>query len=241
MATGKAKNRQEEDEEEALVDYAAAADSFAGKADDSDDNDDDSSSSSSEEESNGEPDGLGEVSVDEDDEEESEAEDEDANEDKHLTNGEFEQPKSAMGEPCTFDLRNLLAMNAHQINTKELYSNTKRKPEATVIPAMQIVANTTVDEGLLLKKAADGCAQLVEALWQLPKEKSDAGPMVILPSYEDSNIPRALVSGSLCTIARGSPEKTHDSSRAFPLHLLLLHPPASSPTQGRNQMGKVCS
>lgn len=108
---------------------------------------------------------------------------------------------SATGEQCTFDLRNLLAMNSHQVDTSKLYAASsgkaakKKMKEAqaeklTIVPAMA----GGVDEEYLLEKATDGCTQLIAALWQLPVERSDAGPMATLPSYDESRIPRTLVS-----------------------------------------------
>lgn len=201
---------EKKDEEEEVVDYAAGADAFAGPAADSSDEEKQASSSEEEEEhdhvqknedtSDDDDDESSDDSQDEqdkgddddDDAEEEESDDDELNADIPK---EFEQPKSATGEPCTFDLRNLLAMNAHQINTKTLYSNTtKARTEPSVaIPAMQLLANITVNEEELLEKATDGCTQLIAALWQLPKERSSAGPMVLLPSSDESRIPRALV------------------------------------------------
>lgn len=92
-------------------------------------------------------------------------------------------------EPCTFDLRNLLAFNAHPIDTALLY-NAAKKPEGE---RATIPSQVSVDERHLYKKALDGCQQLIAALWQLPTERSDAGPMVRLPANDDSRVPRALV------------------------------------------------
>lgn len=200
------------------VDYAAAADAFAetrhaASDDEVEHNDDESSSSFAEGEDN--DDGKDHVDAEEQqdsdgsddseseneeepDEEEESASDEDNNEeeegDQEPDPAKFEQPKSATGEPCTFDLRNLVAMNTHQVNHKKLYAG-KRTPtaESITIPASQMLLNVNVDEDELLEKATDGCTQLIAALWQLPKEQSNAGPMVRLPSFDDSRIPRALV------------------------------------------------
>jgi hypothetical protein len=184
-------------QEEAEGDYAAAADSFADRTDEDDhEGQDVSSSEESEEESSHSEEEEGSVGdqAENDEDDDDEVEEEGEEEEEEVTARDIEPPKSATGEPCTFDLRNLLAMNAHQINVKQLYSNRNPVTEDITIPSMQIMATTAVDEALLLTKAVDGCTQLVEALWQLPKEKSDAGPMVVLPSFDDSNIPRALVS-----------------------------------------------
>ena len=65
--------------------------------------------------------------------------------------------------------------------------------EAVTIPTDSSL-DVVVDEEYLLRKATDGCTQLISSLWQLPVERSDAGMMVQLPSYEEIKIPRALVS-----------------------------------------------
>jgi hypothetical protein len=96
------------------------------------------------------------------------------------------------GEQCTFDLRNLLAVNTHQISTASLYKKSNQAEEDITIP-MDKEHGLDVDEEYLLARASEGCAQLVHALWQLPTERSDAGPMVNLPSYDEIPIPRALV------------------------------------------------
>lgn len=109
-------------------------------------------------------------------------------------------PVSANGEPCTFDLRNLLAMNSHQIDDKALYArgpDSIQKEEKASIPLPEGMEFAVVDEEYLLHKAVDGCAQLIDALWQLPKEKTDVGAMVRLPLHDDSRVPRALVSWSV--------------------------------------------
>jgi hypothetical protein len=115
---------------------------------------------------------------------------------------------SSEAEACTFDLRNLLAMNTHQVDTVALYKQPPKKSKALsdgddgktiTIPgdSMPAVAN----DDALLQMATDGCRQLIAALWQLPVERSDAGPLVTLPGYEEVRIPRALV--------RNCEEKAH--------------------------------
>ncbi|KAL7561210.1 hypothetical protein ACA910_004136 [Epithemia clementina (nom. ined.)] len=105
---------------------------------------------------------------------------------------DIKQPVSANGEPCTFDLRNLLAINAHQIDVKAMYKGKQQEEGKVSISLPQNLEFAVVDEAYLLKKAMDGCAQLVDALWQLPKENSDVGAMVRLPLHDDSRVPRAL-------------------------------------------------
>lgn len=100
---------------------------------------------------------------------------------------------SSIGEQCTFDIRNLLAMNTHQISVNDLYTATskKSKDEKVTIPGDKLPV--TVNEAHLLEKALDGCTQLVSVLWQLPTEQSDVGPLISLPPYDEIKLPRALV------------------------------------------------
>jgi hypothetical protein len=103
------------------------------------------------------------------------------------------------GEQYTFDLRNLLAVNSHQIATKSLLSS-KKSPKADenlTIP-LDMGHDMDVNEEFLLVKASEGCTELIQALWQLPTERSDAGPMVNLPTYDEIKLPRALVSSFKC-------------------------------------------
>lgn len=101
---------------------------------------------------------------------------------------------SSSGEQCTFDLRNLVAVNSHQLDARSLYSLSKSKSNETDNDTIPLTdARLQVDEDQLLEKAQDGCAQIISALWQLPMETSDAGPLVTLPSYFEIKIPRALV------------------------------------------------
>jgi len=97
-------------------------------------------------------------------------------------------------EQCTFDLHNLVAMNLHQIDTARLFSSRVSSTEVqATIPFEN--GDVAIDEGYLLEKASNGCAQLIASLWDLPIERSDTGPMVLLPMFDGSSIPRALVSG----------------------------------------------
>jgi hypothetical protein len=132
----------------------------------------------------------------EEQEEDSEEEDDNEQEKRAAANSlEISPLVSATGEQCTFDLRNLLAMNVHQVSTAALYSTKTKTPTSegkhTIAPTG---LGVTVNEAYIMEKATDGCAQLLGALWQLPIERSDAGPMVFLPSYDEIKIPRALVS-----------------------------------------------
>ena len=144
---------------------------------------------------------------------------------------------STTKEQCTFDLRNLTAINSHQISNKALYSSAARRQEEEEHSSSKVTiphANTAVQpiETYLLDKASDGCAQLVRALWQLPSQRSDAGPMVVLPSYDEIRIPRSLVSvASIISIS------CHVTSNNVMLYLFI----ATAASQERNQVGEVCS
>ena len=106
-------------------------------------------------------------------------------------------------EQCTFDLANLLAINTHQINAAELYSNKKSTLNPEWYPASTeptISASSTnnqlppfVNESFLLSKAAEGTTQLLAELWKLPSEKkSDVGLISKLPGFGETKLPRAL-------------------------------------------------
>lgn len=184
------------------------------------------------------------------DEESSSGEDEDAvdqggdsESDKDQSNEQQEQTKmpivgtSSSSEQCTFDLRNLVAVNSHQLDAASLYAPKKKSKQANgkaaTIPLA--VNGIQVDEDQLLKKAQDGCAQLISALWQLPTEGSDAGPMVTLPTYQEIKIPRALV--RLCYLHLNF---YHEYTILMPMFLLFCSFVASSATQKGDKVGKVC-
>jgi hypothetical protein len=99
-------------------------------------------------------------------------------------------------EQCTFDLRNMLAVDSHQIAPSSLYATKKgsKSADENITIPLDKGHGLEVDEDFLLSKASAGCTQLVHALWQLPTERSDAGPLVHLPAYDEIKIPRALVS-----------------------------------------------
>jgi hypothetical protein len=98
---------------------------------------------------------------------------------------------SAMGEQCSFDLHNLLAVNSHQLQVSRLYSPNDGEEENIAIPGDSMPL--CVSEEFLCEKATDGCTQLIHALWQLPVEKSDGGPLIVLPNFPETKLPRQLV------------------------------------------------
>lgn len=175
---GARKQRKTGDQEDE-VDYGAMADEYASASEEDEANEEEVESESEDEES---------VSDDDESvEQEEEGSEEDEEEDVIVPQI---NTTSATGEPCTFDLRNLMAMNYHQINSAKLRSSRTEDDDIT-IPATS--SSATVDEQYLLKMATDGCSQLIEALWQLPIESSDVGAMAKLPTHDESAIPRSLV------------------------------------------------
>jgi hypothetical protein len=132
-------------------------------------------------------------SNEEEDENGDDVDDDDDDDEQEQSNARMESRLSASGEPCTFDLRNLVAVSSHQLNASLLYSSKRPARESDITISLED-SRIQVDEEQLLEKARDGCAQLISAIWQLPKETSDAGPLVTLPSYFEIKIPRALVS-----------------------------------------------
>jgi hypothetical protein len=110
-------------------------------------------------------------------------------------------------EPYTFDLRNMLAISTDQLLIDSLYdtqntkknktaaNNNKSEEEIPLDPKYNRGSlSVQIDEEYLLSKATVGCTQLVRALWQLPTEQSDAGPLITLPTYDEIKLPRAMVS-----------------------------------------------
>lgn len=126
---------------------------------------------------------------------EDEEDDDSVESDPVVTPKDIKPVASSVGEQCTFDLRHLVAVNSHQVNSSKLYKQKTKKDTAeedtTTIPPDNL--SHTILEEHLLERASDGCAQLIGALWQLPTEKSDAGPQVFLPSYAETKLPRELV------------------------------------------------
>lgn len=91
-------------------------------------------------------------------------------------------------EGCSFDLRNLTAVNSHPLQETQLFKKKGKKEEG----ALTIGTSNALNDEYLLQKATEGATQLIEALWQLPTQRSDAGPLMTLPTYNALEIPRAL-------------------------------------------------
>jgi hypothetical protein len=133
--------------------------------------------------------GDDESSVENDDESSVEEEDEDEPNELTVTGNGMEN-ESGGSEKCTFDLRNLLAINSHQVDSSALYNAMSVDGEDCDIE----IPGANINEEHLLDKARESCTQLVAALWELPTERSDAGPMAVLPKGVEIKTPRELVS-----------------------------------------------
>jgi hypothetical protein len=200
-----------EDEPEEIVDYAATADElFSSFVDENEEGDDEESESL--ENDDGECDAQEDSSEegtpkDESDDESVELDDDGAHDDASEEHREKQKIANAgnkvvipgADEPCSFDLRNLLAISSYPIDSAQLYSNSPTAAVALQPPKNLIIPSTSpasmnVNEEYLLQKSIAACNQLISALWKLPMERSDAGPMALLPSHDDSNVPRSLVS-----------------------------------------------
>jgi hypothetical protein len=255
------KHRKLSAEEE--IDYAATSDAMVqgedededeGLAVDDDDSDDNIGADDGHTDDSERLEGRGEnylnhgESGDSDDDDESveiaENENDDDDDDDQI--GEDEEPRRPLidnnifipgDEPCTFDLRNLLGVSAHPIDSASLYvpaKISKNLASADSTTPTTIDRSYFVNEEYLLKKAIAGCSQIVSALWQLPVERTNAGPMVQLPTFDDSKIPRALV----CAMLRCSPSYCLAASHLLYRATCVLK--AATCPKSRNEMGKVC-
>lgn len=139
-------------------------------------------------------------------------------------------------EACTFDLRNMLAVNSHQLASNSLYMNKQSKEEEDVTIPLDKDHGLNVNEDFLLAKASSGCAQLVRALWQLPTDISDAGPLITLPGYDEIKIPRALVSSHSRYLNQPPYSNCIATLTKCCPHFSL----ATAATERRDKMGKVC-
>ena len=132
----------------------------------------------------------------EDEESESESDAEMKSSEDEEEDDEEEDVAIGGDEKVNIDLRNLVAFNTHQVNHNELFKNQSmvdsEDPTTILVDGMKIA-----NEEHLLEKACEGCSQLLVGLWKLDTEKTDVGPMAILPSYFETKTPRALVSLSI--------------------------------------------
>jgi Ribosome biogenesis regulatory protein (RRS1) len=192
-------DNDDNDDEEEEDDHDAGSDGGRSSDEDGDGPDGDSVREGEESEGSEEVSGSSDESRDGDNlDGDDDEDDEDAQGQPVVPSKAVRSASSSHPEACTFDLRNLLATNTHQVDTVALYKQPAKKDKvpsdegkAITIPgdSMPAVAN----DDALLRMATDGCQQLIAALWQLPVERSDAGPLVTLPGYEEVRIPRALV------------------------------------------------
>ena len=209
----KVETSSSEEEEEELEVKEEHGGSSSDEQNSDDDDDDNASPSASENEDDEEgdalqADGYGDDDSDENDDSEGE-DDDDASDDgdqKEIYTGD---------ESCTLDLRNLTAINSHQVNTATLYkshsdSGGKKKGKkgkkkndlmaaslgdklsATIPPTD---TTTIINEDQLLETAREGCQQILRGLWSLETERTDAGPMGLLPQQFEIKTPRELVRG----------------------------------------------
>jgi hypothetical protein len=177
------------------ADHRVTFNSYAADSSEEIESEEDDGEQSNEEEGVGAEHNSEDSSGSEEDEAESDddEEEEEEQEEQEQSRGRIESQLLACGEQCTFDLRNLVAVNSNQLNAGSLYSSKKSARESDITIPLED-NRIQVDEEHLLEKARDGCAQLISAIWQLPTEQSDAGPLVTLPSYFEIKIPRVLVS-----------------------------------------------
>ncbi|GKY95144.1 hypothetical protein MPSEU_000478100 [Mayamaea pseudoterrestris] len=175
------------------------AESDDGQAGDSYD-DDDAAQEEHDGSSNEEEEDVGDEPVQDDiaeSDEEFASSGEDDVEDEGITEKAVSRSDVKSTEPCTFDVRNLLAMNSHGVNEGKLYKSKSVKNDDRRFTIEAENFHMTVDEDYLLQKATDGCSQLLSVLWQLPVERSDAGPLGTLPKYDELPLPRSLAPPAL--------------------------------------------
>ena len=191
-------DKDDDDDKEEEQNGVEQNDSDKEEDDEEEDDDDEGDESGTEEES------------EDDREEEAEAEAESDNDEEQIktnNNNRENQSITEGNENCTLDLRNLLAINPHQLNLRFLYKQPNKQKSKNDEDKEDITTTICIDgavkanEDYLLQKASEGCSQLLAGLWGLETEKSDAGPMAILPTYCEVVTPRELVSilSKLCT------------------------------------------
>ena len=198
MARRKAPARRsmQEEEEEASTSSASVAESGEEESSENDHSEEDSAVSDVQSVEEEEEEGS------EEEEESSEAEEEDSDDDESPQNAadDVNTDSAGQNELCTFDLGNLLSFNTHQVNAAELYrkgtnSNLNKEWYDARPPTIEAATTTglpnSINESMLLAKAAEGTTQLLRELWKLPTEKTDLGLLAKLPTAE-TKLPRML-------------------------------------------------
>ena len=167
-----------------------------------------------------------------DDEESSSADDEES--DEGVDGKPLTIATETHGEEiCTFDVRNLVAINSHQINSSALYKK-KLRGDDDIKTTIHTKGMSLANEKHLLQKASDGCTQLLSKLWKLDTERTDAGLLAALPSYFEIVTPRELVS------AQGKYSYLFTPTLSLPLELPIATISATTHSSSRDKMGKVC-
>lgn len=201
-------NDTHDDDDDDSVDYAAAADHHANTDSSEEDenvaDDDDSSDEDDQEEAVNDNEELEEESSEDEIEEPKDDDNDDSDEEENdqviIHPPKLIEDADGHKTPCNLDLRNLLATSTHPIDSTELYNTKKNRTKATSSNISFINPEfAPADEDMLQRDAEQSCQQLIAALWQLPRIRSSSNsaagpPMVMLPSFDNSKIPRALVS-----------------------------------------------
>ena len=208
----KVETSSSEEEEEELEVQEKHGGSSSDEQNSDDDDDGASSASENEEEDALQADGYG----DDDGEDDDDSEGDDDDDASDIDDGEREEKEIYTGdESCTLDLRNLTAINSHQVNTATLYKSqadnkkkgTKGKKKNDLMAAAAMGdklsatipptdTTTIINEDQLLETAREGCQQILKGLWSLETERTDAGPMGLLPQQFEIKTPRELVSAT---------------------------------------------
>ena len=175
----------DQEEEQESVEEGSGDDNENSEDDEDDDDDDDEEEEEELEEDNVDALFKGPVEDDED-------EDEDSSDGRNLETTATPITFKGGPEQCNFDLRNMTAMNSHQILPSSLYTKAPSQEERSICIPLED-GGLHVNEDFLLERASAGCTQLIAAIWQLPSEMSDVGLLATLPGYDEIPIPRAMV------------------------------------------------
>jgi len=185
-----------EEEDAASSDSTADSDPVMEEGDDDDDDDDDAGS---------DDDGDDDAEIMSSDDERGEDTDEDAMDEEQEEESDSDDEERAAGAPRsssapageeghTFDLRNLTALNPHQVDASALYRGAAGEELDVTISSNPKTCGTYVppDESILMERARSGCTDLLRALWNVEKEKTDVGPLGVLPDKFVIATPRSL-------------------------------------------------